>query len=266
MKARNLLLRLVGLVGFIFSVITRVIWPHFADMVYTDGDSKRDTANVVLLQRRISRCLFLNLSFLLEPVFRVKVTKILTAHIGNPLSDFDKTRAELNRLMFSRNQVARTLVPADHVVRCLGSAGFFSLASHPNLQSYCSLTPTLKNLILRVSFIRKFGRTGARLLTQIRSLKLLPDSSLPEFRSALTSRRHPPEPQSEVLIVGPGATKYPTNYAKFDEVWWLLTPSTDCNRVAAQMARVENNWLVFNNVAAESLVTLRALSSPSSLS
>ena len=250
MTARDLLFKLARVTGFILWVFTSVTWPYFANMTYEDQRSKRDLANLTVLQRRIKSCLLLNLSFFLEPIVRIRLAKILTSHVGDPLSDFDITNAKLNQIMSRRNLVALNFVPTDHLVRCIGSAGFFSLRCHPRLQNKFSITPSMKNLILLVSLTRKFGRSGRKLLSHIGSSQ--PESSLHDFRSVLTSRGQSTEVKSEILIVGPGVTSHRIDYKKFDEIWWLLTPSTDSQRLAEIMTKGGNHWLVCNNVAAKS--------------
>ena len=240
----------MGLLFLISDLLTSLVWPTFRDMAYSDQASKRDLANIKALRRRIGRCLFLNLSWSVEPVFRTKLHRILISHISNPISDFEKSRAELNRLFSSRNRVALHLIPTDQLVRCLGSVGFFSLRCHSKLQNNFSTTPTLRNLILLMSFRRKFGRRGVNLLAHVSRFESQPKSSIQDFRGVLSYPGPAATLTPNILIVGPGANSFPMVFEDFDEVWWLLTPSTDCQRLAHSMTKGGDHWLFLNNVAA----------------
>lgn len=230
------------------------IFPYFSDMSYSSASDKQGDSGVVQLKTRLKRCLIANMSFIFEPVFRIRVLKLLLAHVSDSGADYHVTRSTIQQLLSRRNFLCRHLLPTDHLRRCLGSVGFYSVYTSPGLLEGPGKTPTLKGFILKISILIRQGDGALALLNSLQSAADPKDRGEPsgDFKALNLGRKS--LGRTKIFVVGPGETADLSSAKSCDEVWLLVTPNFDLAVLENVLSDGIRPWLFLNNVSAGRLL------------
>lgn len=201
-----------AIIRFIDNYVVGSILPRFS-IPLTHNSDLENSEGIRRLRFRIFRCLVGNLSFLVEPVFRVRLYLALRSWVSSEATYRD-TQSALRKAINSKRIFGRLPLPRYGISRSLQSVGFFSLSyileSKPGGSTYLSA----------ITFVRKLRapiREGGR------------HANLDLSVSRRTRKRVNVKDTVSAAVIGPGNHPSTMMLQSYENVVFLVTPSVSPN-------------------------------------
>lgn len=217
--------------------------------------------NQDVLAKNLRLTFLLNLSFLLEPLVRIKLYAALRNWVEGKETNFKACSHQLSGILSSRNKLARSAVPSYGLSRALASLGFFSLSE--------SIADRKKSRFYRADKLMLFLSLKLRKDHKWRAISLenhIFKAGLEPFENmdiALLSRlggamkdntSTPVAKERVCLILGPGETNPLVSNTCADIVLILLTPSKDLQILETEL-NMHKAFLVINGEICAALLS-----------
>lgn len=199
--------------------------------------------------RKAGLILLWNLSFLLEPFFRVQLYLLIKNWLQLRI-EYTEFRINALRLIQRRNRLATNLVPGHGIATLLASVGLFSagLLLHRSSRFWWV---SAQHLVFSISlFLRQRSYPFARRIRKDAVSLQMPSQT--GFLYAGPDGNHNELKQAASLIVGP-LELVPDNVEVFDRVYVLASKNTIDDVFARQKRHQDKLWLVCNDEFVRSL-------------
>ena len=235
------------------------LFPKLPEMRYPTDVSKLDDSQRLVFLRNLERALLKNLSFLLEPMFRLQVWETLKAWTLNQ-SNFDDTKASLLEAYDRRSRLISRAFPQTGLRKTISSAGFFSFLVPQKSRTSSIRSLSLESVIRRASLLLHFPLSQS--VAVLRDMKLSREVSelafspgtLDFLRGGIVDRLQVKSGvQKWCLIIGPSDPNLDEVEAWEGEIFVLVTPSFDLQILSDLIERF-GATPILNNVAASDAV------------
>ena len=231
----------------IWSSSVAIFFPYFD----STGVFRSGVTGVQRIEREAKRCLLLNLTFFLEPRFRIQLLQAVLRWLRSS-QEYAATRNEMSRLLQTRSIVGKNL-PSRGIARLLMACGQFSMSYETFSTHRSSWNLDLQPLIAKLSFFKRLGPSrGARLVAQMTRLRRGEDFSLEDVSLSclgltegdLAGGQILPSLSQTVLVIGPGpVTNFP-NPTNFSESIVLVTSNTSPSQVLERIEKFKASILI----------------------
>lgn len=197
------------------------------------------------LESEARRCLFHNVTFIVEPKFRLQLYRVILAWLRLN-TDFVSAREEIDRLLKKRTFIARR-IPSRGIAKLLMACGHFSMSHQVFASRSSSWNSDLQPLIAKLSILNQLGlKRGVRLVAEMTRLRRGESFDLGPVSLAhlgvsggsgeKLSLQVPGKP---ILLVGPGPVSEWPDSAMFSEIIFLVTSNTSPKQIAARFEKFE---------------------------
>lgn len=217
--------------------------------------------NQDVLAKNLRLTFLLNLSFLLEPLVRIKLYAALRNWVEAKETNFKECSQQLSGILKKRNKLARGVVPSYGLSRALASLGFFSLSeSIADRKKSRFYRADKLMLFLSLKFRKNHKWRAIALENQIFKAGVEPFENLDiallsRLGGAMKDDTSAPVAKERVcLILGPGETNPLISHTCADIVLILLTPSKDLQILETEL-NMHKAFLVINGETCDALLS-----------
>lgn len=222
---------LIGKISAFLSILISLLIPVYESPLLLQkrllGLSERDKKTI------ISKFTFYyNLSFILEPAFRIRLHSILQDWLcGN--ETYENSKEKLAQRLELRGGFAQRVIPSYGINQELRAYGFFSISFFPNQRfpSYC--VPGLPALVSKFGVLRRAGIVnGSGVLEDILAIRNgatngFSLSTVNYLSEAVALKNKLTEDViRQCAVIAPGPKNFESDFSNFDIILVLLTPNT----------------------------------------
>tara|TARA_B110000503_G_scaffold141595_1_gene235609 strand:+ start:2424 stop:3728 length:1305 start_codon:yes stop_codon:yes gene_type:complete len=215
--------------------------------------SKHDVEDRLVFAKR---ALIRNLTFFLEPRFRLALYRVISRWARSPDLGFHESKIEIFRVIEQRPWFASKLIPSDGIAQTLSSYGFFSCSAALRVGGASSLNLNLMAVTQRFKLLLALDndlRPAVR--TDVSDTRRRGDKPFSAETVSFISRPSGMVPirksaeRGRVLIVGPSRISSMPDTSEFSEVLVVITLNLDLETLRSRILRHGASVILSEGVA-----------------